>query len=130
LSCFNKYELLVHSGLTRQIIIDEKQVTLDTWLGERFVDKLTKASLLAGHAGKPFVLYRNIIEETDYAVQEEVGIVSEKYVVVEMFTYGGFLPSTFQQQYVFTLSEFPTWMMQRSHEMFFRCFNNLEEIIQ
>ena len=130
MSCFNKYELLVHSGLTRQIIIDEKQVTLDTWLGERFVDKLTKASLLAGHAGKPFVLYRNIIEETGYAVQEEVGIVSEKYVVVEMFTYGGFLPSTFQQQYVFTLSEFPTWMMQRSHEMFFRCFNNLEEIIQ
>ena len=130
MSCFNKYELLVYSGLTRQIIIDEKQVTLDTWLGERFVDKLTKASLLAGHAGKPFVLYRNIIEETDYAVQEEVGIVSEKYVVVEMFTYGGFLPSTFQQQYVFTLSEFPTWMMQRSHEMFFRCFNNLEEIIQ
>ena len=130
MSCFNKYELLVHSGLTRQIIIDEKQVTLDTWLGERFVDKLTKASLLVGRAGRPFVLYRNIIEDTEYAVQEEVGIVSEKYVVVEVFTYGGFLPSTFQQQHVFTLSEFPTWMMQRSHEMFFRCVNNLEEIVQ
>ncbi|HEY6885392.1 MAG TPA: hypothetical protein VI278_15260 [Nitrososphaeraceae archaeon] len=116
--------------MTRQIIIDEKQVTLDTWLCERFVDKLTKASLLVGRAGSPFVLYRNIIEDTEYAVQEEVGIVSEKYVVVEMFTYGGFLPSTFQQQYVFTLSEFPTWMMQRSHEMFFRCVNNLEEIVQ
>lgn len=130
MSCFNKYKLLVHSGLTRQIIIDEKQVTLDTWLGERFLDKLTKASLLVGRAGKPFVLYRNIIEDSEYAVQEEVGIVSEKYVVVEVFTYGGFLPSTFQQQQVFTLSEFPTWMMQRSHEMFFRCFNSLEEIVQ
>jgi hypothetical protein len=116
--------------LTRQIIIDEKQVTLDKWLGERFLDKLMKASLLAACVGKPFMLYRNIVEETGYAVQEEVGIVSENYVVVEVFTYGGFLPSTFQQQYVFTLSEFPKWMMQRSHEIFLRCVNNLEEMIQ
>ena len=130
MSCFNKYKLLIHSGLTRQIIIDEKQVTLDKWLGERFLDKLRKASLLAASEGKPFILYRNIIDETGYAVQEEVGIVSEKYVVVEVFTYGGFLPSTFQQQYVFTLSEFPKWMMQRNHEIFFRCVHNLEEITQ
>jgi hypothetical protein len=130
LSCFNKYKLLTDSGLTRQIIIDEKQVTLDKWLGERFLDKLTKASLLVARVGRPFILYRNIVEETGYAVQEEVGIVSENYVVVEVFTYGGFLPSTFQQQYVFTLSEFPKWMMQRSHEIFLRCVNNLEEIIQ
>lgn len=116
--------------MTRQIIIDEKQVTLDKWLGERFLDKLRRASILVACAGKPFILYRNIIEETGYAVQEEVGIVSEKYVVVEVFTYGGFLPSTFQQQYVFTLPEFPKWMMQRSHEIFLRCMNNLEEIIQ
>lgn len=130
MSCFNKYKLLIHSGLTRQIIIDEKQVTLDKWVGERFLDKLRKASLLVACVGKPFILYRNIIEETGDAVQEEVGIVSENFVVVEVFTYGGFLPSTFQQQYVFALSEFPKWMMQRSHEIFLRCVNNLEEIIQ
>ena len=116
--------------MARQLIIDEKQITLDKWLGGKFLDKLIKASLLAACVGKPFILYRNIIDETGHAVQEEVGIVSEKYVVVEVFTYGGFLPSTFQQQYVFTLSEFAKWMMQRSHEIFLRCVNNLEEIIQ
>jgi hypothetical protein len=113
----------------KQISIDEKQATLDRWLSERFVDKLREASLMVSKRGMPLVLYQNIMEEDGTAVQEEVGIVNEKYVVIDIFTYGGFLPASFQQQYVFTLCDFSTWIMKRSRELFFRCINNLENIL-
>lgn len=113
----------------KQIAIDEKQATLDMWLSERFMDKLREVSIMVSKRGKPFILYRNIIEEIGTAVQEEVGVVNEKYVVIDVFTYGGYLPASFQQQYVFTLYDFSVWITRRSRELFFRCINNLEDIL-
>lgn len=115
---------------TKQISIGDKQLTLDRWVSERFLEKLKRASIIANSTGKPFILYRSIVEETDCAVQEEVGIVGGKYVVIEVFTYGGFLPASFQQQYVFTLCDFCIWIMERSRELFFMCINNLEQIVR
>jgi hypothetical protein len=114
---------------SKQITVDENQVTLDKWLRDRFVDKLKEASLMVNNTGKPLVLYRNILEESETAVQEEVAMVNEKYVVIDVFTYGGFLPASFQQQYVFTLYDFSIWIMRRSGELFFRCINNLDDMI-
>jgi hypothetical protein len=111
----------------KQVTIDGRQATLDDWLNDRIGDKLRKASIIVSRTRMPFVLYRNIIEEGEHVVQEEVATINEKYVVIEVLTYGGFLPISFQQQCVFTLYEFPTWIMKRSRDLFLTCIKNLDE---
>src|SRR5215216_1686395 len=96
----------------KQLTLDEKQVTLDDWMIERLRDKLGKAAASANRTGKPILLYRNIIEENEAAAEEEVATVSEKNAIVQVFTYGGFIPPTFQQQHIFRLDEFPMWVMK------------------
>ena len=110
----------------KQLVVDEKQVTLDEWLIERLRDKLTKAATRATRTGKPILLYRNIIEENEVAAEEEVATVIEKNAIVQVFTYGGFIPPSFQQQYVFSLDRFPLWVMKRSRNLLLQCLENLE----
>jgi hypothetical protein len=107
-----------------QVILDERQVTLDEWLVRLLRDKLRKYSLLASRTGKPIVLYQNTIEETDHSAEEEVATINEKYVIIQVFIHGGFIPPIFQQQYVFTLDEFPTWIMKRSRDLLLQCLDN------
>jgi len=112
----------------KQLAVDEKQVTLDEWILERFKDKLKKASLLTKKSGKPLVLYRRTIEESESAGEEEIGtLISETYALVQVYTHGGFIPLSFQQQYVFSLDEFPKWVMKRSKELVIQCLETMEE---
>jgi hypothetical protein len=104
----------------------EKQLITEEWLIAMFMDKLRKASIIAGQKGKPFVLYRNLIEDNEDAVQEEVGTVLDKYVVVQIFTYGGFIPSNFQKQQVFTLDKFTRIMLKRNRNFLLQCLENLD----
>ncbi len=110
----------------KQVTLDEKQVTLDEWLVERLREKLSKATVSASRTGKPILLYRNIMDENEAAAEEEVATVSEKNAIVQVYTYGGFIPPTFQQQYVFMLDEFPAWVMKRSRNLLLQCLENLE----
>jgi hypothetical protein len=110
----------------KQLTFDEKQVSLDEWLIERLREKLSKAAVSASRTGKPVLLYRNIMEENEVAAEEEVATVSEKNVIVQVFTYGGFIPPTFQQQYIFKLDEFPMWVMKRGRNLLLECLENLE----
>jgi hypothetical protein len=110
----------------KRLTLDEKQVTLDEWLIERLREKLGKAAVNASRTGKPVLLYRNIMDENEAAAEEEVATVNEKNAIVQVFTYGGFIPPTFQQQYVFILDEFPTWLMKRSRNLLLECLENLE----
>ena len=48
----------------------------------------------------------NITEESEDALEEEVATVNEKYVVVQVFSHGGFLPTRFSKQQIFTLDKF------------------------
>lgn len=104
----------------------EKQLITEEWLIAMFMDKLRKASIIAGQKGKPFVLYRNLIEDNEDAVQEEVGTVLDKYVVVQIFTYGGFIPSNFQKQQVFTLDKFTRIVLKRNRNFLLQCLENLD----
>ena len=110
----------------KQLTLDEKQVTLDEWMIERLRDKLGKAAANADRKGKPILLYRNIIEENEAAAEEEFATVSGKNVIVQIFTYGGFIPPTFQQQHIFKLDEFPRWVMKRGRNLLLQCLENLE----
>jgi hypothetical protein len=103
-----------------------KQVTLDNCIGSRLKDRLRKASILASRTGKPVVLYRHTIEETDQAAEEEIATVNEQFVVVQVITHGGFIPPNVQQQFVFTFDKFPEWITARSGELLSRCLETLD----
>jgi hypothetical protein len=121
----------LHHNNNRQVILDDKQITLDQWLIKWFRDKLIKRSTFVGNEQTknhfPHLLYRNIIEERGYAAEEEIATLTEKYVIIQIFTYGGFLPTFFQQQYVFKIDEFPSWIMKRSCDLFLQCINSLDD---
>ena len=110
----------------RPIPANQKQITLDGWLNERLGDKLKRASIVAASSHKPFILYRIPMEDINDATQEEIAILNGDYVVVQLYTYGGFLPCSFQELYVFSLYEFQTWLIERSHQLLLLCINNLD----
>lgn len=112
----------------KQVTIDERQVTLDDWVIERFREKLKKASIIATRLAKPLILYRKTLEESECATEEEIAtLVSERYVLVQVYTQGGFIPLSFQQQYVFSVDEFPKWMMKRSRELVLQCLETMDD---
>jgi hypothetical protein len=106
---------------------NQKQITLDAWLNERLGDKLKRASIAAATSHKPFILYRIPMEDINDATQEEIAILNGDYIVVQLYTYGGFLPSSFQELHVFSLYEFQTWLKERSHELLLLCISNLDK---
>jgi hypothetical protein len=108
----------------------KKQVTLDEWLITRFKDLLHRASIIAAKTDRPLVLYRHAVEETEHAIEEEVATVTSQYVVVQVITHGGFIPPSFQQQFVFPIKDFPDWLMKRSKEILLRALDNLEDEIK
>jgi hypothetical protein len=107
--------------------LDEKRLVVEEWLITMFMNKLRKASIIASGKG-PYTLYRNIIEESEEAVQEEVATVIDKYVVVQVLTYGCFLPCNFQRQSVFTLDKFTRVMLKRNRNLILQCLENLETV--
>jgi hypothetical protein len=90
------------------------------------VDKLRKASTILSSKEVPFILYRNVIEENDTCVQEEVATLTDKYVVVQVYSYGGFIPSTFQRQHVFTIDKFTRGILKKNNALFSQCLENLK----
>lgn len=116
--------------INKQLAVDEKQVTLDEWVLERFRDKLKKAATLTNRYDKPLVLYRRTIEEFESVGEEEVGtLINESYALVQVYTHGGFIPLTFQQQFVFPLDDFPRWVMKRSRDLVLQCLEAIEEVL-
>ncbi|MGC2573716.1 MAG: hypothetical protein WA364_19550, partial [Candidatus Nitrosopolaris sp.] len=63
---------------------EEKQdnAIIEDWLAERLSDKLRKATTVVQQTRKPRLLYRNTIEESKDALQEEVCILSRKHIVI------------------------------------------------
>ena len=106
-----------------------EQVTLDSWVRGRLRDRLRRASIMASRSGRPVVLYRHTIEEVDHSAEEEIATVNEQYVVVQVITHGGFIAPNFQQQFVFTMDQFPDWIMKRSNELLALCLESLDQEI-
>ena len=122
----NKQNLSVHID---QDASEEKQVIVEDWLMDILIDKLRKASTIVSRKDIPFILYRNIIEESDTCVQEEVATLVEKYVVIQVFSYGGFIPSNFQSQHVFTIDKFTRLILRKNSDLFFQCLESLKTVL-
>ena len=104
-----------------------KQTTLDGWLLYHFAELLKKGSLNVAKTGTPIVLYRNTIEREEDSYEETVCTLTEGYVIVQLVTSGGMIVPSFQQQFVFTLDQFPEWLMRKSRDLLLQCVDFLEE---
>ena len=104
-----------------------KQTTLDGWLLYHFAELLKKGSLNVAKTGTPIVLYRNTVEQEEDSYEEVVCTLTEGYVIVQLVTSGGLIIPSFQQQFVFTLDQFPEWLMRKSRDLLLQCVDFLEE---
>lgn len=104
-----------------------KQITLDGWLLSHFQVLLKKGSSHVARTKTPIILYRNSMEEEGDSYQETVCTLTDGYVIVQVVTSGGSIPPSFQQQLVFTVEEFPSWLVKKSRDLLLSCVDLLEE---
>ena len=102
---------------------------VDEWLVENFRNKLKKAAVIVSTLNKPLALYNNIIEENEDSAKEEIVLHNQKYITVQTFTRGGFLPTSFQEQHIFTIDKFIAWTIKerKDHEIILQCIDTLEK---
>ena len=109
--------------------IHNSQITLDEFLVKKFKEKIEKILLISNKDEHPIILYRRTIEENEISIEEEIASVSEKYVIIQIFTHGGYLPVLFREQHIFTPDEFIYWILKRSRSMLLQCLENIDEFL-
>ena len=102
---------------------DSKESIVDEWLIEQFKNKLKKVATIVGNLNKPLALYCGIMEESEDSAKEEIVLHNQKYITVQVFTRGGYLPTSFHEQYVFTIDKFISWIIKerKNREMILQC---------
>jgi len=104
-----------------------KQISLDSWQIHHLSDLLKKGSLVVAKTNSPIVLYRQTLEEEDSSYEEIVCSLTKDYVIEQLVTSGGVIPPSFQQQFVFTLDEFPDRLLRKSRDLFLQTVDLLED---
>ena len=104
-----------------------KQISLDAWQIQQLSDLLEKGSNIVAKTNKPIVLYRQTLEEEDESYEEIVCTLTKGYVIEQMVTSGGILVPSFQQQFVFTIEEYPQELLRKSKDRFLEMIDFLEE---
>ena len=110
-------------------LLHNSQITLDEFLVKKFKEKIEKILLISNNDEHPIILYRRTIEENEVSIEEEIASVSEKYVIIQIFTHGGYLPVLFREQHIFTPDEFIYWILKRSRSMLLQCLENIDEFL-
>ena len=103
-----------------------KQISLDTWSIQHLTDLLKKGSLIVAKTNTPIILYRQTMEEKDDSYEEIVCSLTNGYVIEQLIVSGGMVVPAFEQQFVFTLDEFPERLSKKSKELFLETVNLLE----
>ena len=102
---------------------------VEKWLAEIFEDKLRKVSIIIKQTHRPILLYRNTIEESEDALREQIGLVIGKHIVMIMYAFGGFVPSTFQKVEIHTLDKFTQWIVKKGkRDLLLQCLENIDKI--
>ncbi len=104
-----------------------KQISLDAWQILHLTDLLEKGSSIVTKTNRPIVLYRQTLEEEDESYEEIVCTLTQGYVIEQMVTSGGILVPSFQQQFVFTIEEYPQELLRKSKDRFLEMIDFLEE---
>ena len=104
-----------------------KQISLDTWQIQQLTDLLEKGSNIVTKTNRPIVLYRQTLEEENESYEEIVCTLTNGYVIEQMVTSGGILVPSFQQQFVFTIEEYPQELLRKSKDRFLEMIDFLQE---
>ena len=112
-------------------LCNEKQMSFDDFLINNFKSKLDDLSLnlLKNGTGKPLILYTTLLDEDDEYGEQELAIINENYVVIQVITFGGFVPIAVQHQRVFTFEEFSIWVFKRSASLFLQCLSTIDDAL-
>ena len=112
-------------------LCNEKQMSFDDFLINNFKMKLDDLSLNLSKTGtgKPLILYTTLLDEESEYGEQELAIINEDYVVIQVITFGGFVPIAVQHQRVFTFEEFSVWIFNRSGSLFLQCFSTIDEAL-
>ena len=112
-------------------LCNEKQMSFDDFLINNFKSKLDDLSLnlLKNGAGKPLILYTTLLDEDAEYGEQELAIINENYVVIQVITFGGFVPIAVQHQRVFTFEEFAIWVFKRSASLFLQCLSTIDDAL-
>jgi tRNA nucleotidyltransferase (CCA-adding enzyme) len=108
---------------------EHKDNIVDDWLVERLKNRLKKIVTIVGTQNRPLVLYSGIIDESEDSATEEIVLHSQKYITIQIFTRGGFLPTSFHEQHVFTIDKFISWIVKerKDREMISQCLAALDD---
>jgi len=105
-----------------------KQISLDAWQIQQLTELLKKGSDIVAKTNKPIVLFRQTLEEEEEESYEEIVCTLTKgYVIEQMVTSGGILVPSFQQQFVFTIEEYPQELLRKSKDRFLEMVDFLSE---
>ena len=107
-----------------------KQISLDSWQIHHLSELLKKGSLVVAKTNLPIILYRQTLEEEDSSFEEIVCTLTKDYVIEQLITSGGVLPPSFQQQFVFTINEFPDRLLRKSRDLFLQTVDLLEDVVK
>lgn len=105
---------------------NEKEHPFEEWLTCKLRDKLKEANVIIQHSHTPLLLYRDTIEESKCAVEEEVCLLAETHVIILLYAYGGFIPSEFQRARIHTIDKFTKWIIKKDRkDLLLQCLENL-----
>jgi hypothetical protein len=107
-------------------------MSFDDFLINSFKIKLEDLSLNLSKygTGKPLILYSSLLDEgSDEYGEQELAVINESYVVIQVISFGGFVPLAVQHQRVFTFEEFSLWIFKRSGSLFIQCLQTIDEAL-
>jgi len=104
-----------------------KQISLDAWQIQQLTELLKKGSDIVEKTNKPIVLFRQTLEEEEESYEEIVCTLTKGFVIEQMVTSGGILVPSFQQQFVFTIEEYPQELLRKSKDRFLEMIDFLAE---
>ena len=104
-----------------------KQISLDAWQIQQLTELLKKGSDIVEKTNKPIVLFRQTLEEEEESYEEIVCTLTKGFVIEQMVTSGGILVPSFQQQFVFSIEEYPQELLRKSKDRFLEMIDFLAE---
>jgi hypothetical protein len=125
-----KQHLHLHRRLLSSLSQDKQEDHIvERWLAERLEDKLKKYLPVLRQTHKPILLYRNTIEENEAALREQVALIIGRQIIIFVYTYGGFVPTTFDRADVYTLDKFTKWIVKKGKkDLLLQCLENINNI--
>lgn len=106
-------------------------MSFDDFLIDNLKKKLEKLALYISSSenAKPLIMYTTLLDEESEYGEQELAIINENYVVIQVITFGGFVPISIQHQRVFTFEEFSLWIFKRSGSLFLQCLSTIDDAL-